>query len=343
MNEFQQRNDEHMNKLYKQIQVLKNKLDDDPTSIDILSQLAEKYNLLGQYKNAIKICNQILKNDMKHKIAYNNLFYAYDLLDDFDNVMKVLKNYLEHFDLVKEPELIKFSYTEWAKNYYKLRRNEPRFVVSKMPLNRSSGVIDLNFSTSFHFSRIGWSVRSSEALKLILEYFPQDVNILNALGNSYISAGQFLEAKESLNKAIIINENLMTHFLLGRLYKKTGRFKDAEIEYNFILQNQDIVNLSIANYYQIQMNIKDKLRELALFISANTELGFIYNETCEYEQAIAHFSRVIEYSRNIHPLPFQKNPSLNRFYFYLGIVYLALRSKKLASRAFMKAIKYEEN
>ena len=307
----------------------------------MLSQLAEKYNLTGQYKKAIESCDKILKDGIKYKPAYNNLFYAYDLLEDFDNVLKVLKNYLESFHLVKEPELQIHSFSLWAERYFKEKREILPLYALSLPFSRPLEVIDINFSTSFHFSRIGWSERSIEALKLILEFYPQDVDILNALSYSHTSKGQYSEAKESLDKAFsITKKNFMTHLLLGNLYRKTSKYKEAEVEYNRLIQHQNSNKFSVYGLYQIQTNItKDNAKDVMNLISAFTGLGLLYIETGEYEQAIEQFSKVLIFYRGGQLFLIFKDPFLTTIYYNIGIAYHALDFNKLALKNFKKALR----
>ena len=62
--------------LFERIQELKRKINEDPNSIVIFNQLAEEYNLTCQYNQAIKCYDKIIKEEIKSKPAYNNLFYA---------------------------------------------------------------------------------------------------------------------------------------------------------------------------------------------------------------------------------------------------------------------------
>ncbi|NVM20139.1 MAG: hypothetical protein HWN80_20755, partial [Candidatus Lokiarchaeota archaeon] len=167
------------------------------------------------------------------------------------------------FHLVKNPELQEYSYSLWAERYYKLRIQDLPLYAVPMPFKKPSEVIDINFSTSFHFSRIGWSERSSEALKLILEFYPQDIEILNALGYSYVLREQYLEAKESLDKVLsIAKENFMTNILLGGLYRRTGKYKESSAVFNRLIQNLNN-NFPLDNSYNIQLYVnKDNAKDV---------------------------------------------------------------------------------
>lgn len=325
----------------QRINEIKEKLKRDPDSIILLSQLAEGYNLTGQYKKAIETCVIVLKDGKKFKPAYDNLFYAYDLLEDFDNALDILKIYLESFPLVRYPELQIHSYSLWASCYFKENREVLPIYACNLPFNKPSEVIDINFSTCFHFSKIGWSERSNEALSLILEYYPQDVNILNALGYSYTLKGQYSKAKDSLDKAlsIISKTNFDSHLLLGNVYKKMGKYKESEEEYNHLIQNRNSINFTGANFYQIQANItEENAKDVTDLISAFTGLGFLYNETGEYEQAIEQFLKVRTFFKSAQLFSLFENPYMTNIYYGLGIAYHALDYNKLALKVFKKAL-----
>lgn len=324
----------------QRINEIKSKLKVDPDSIVLLSQLAEAYNLTGKYKKAIESSSKILKDGKRYKPAYNNLFYAYDMLEDFDNALEVLKNYLESFLLVKRPELQKYSYSLWASHFFKENREVPPFYTSSLPFSKPSVVIDINFSTCFHFSKIGWSERSNEALSLILEYYPQDINMLNALGYNYFFEGQFSKAKESLDKALSISKtNFKTHLFLGGVYKKMGKYKESEEEYNYLIQKFNPINFTLTDFFRIQTHVSEEnAKDVVNLISAHIGLGFLYNEMGEYEQAIEQFLKVRTFFKSTQLISLGQNPFLTEVYHGLGIAYRALGNDKLALKVFKKAV-----
>lgn len=295
-----------------------------PDSIKFLSRLAELYNKTHEYKLAIEVSNKILKIGENIKLANNNLFYAYDMLEEYDNALLILKNYLKNFTIVKKPELQHFAYSKWAIEYYKHNKIISRFILRIMPFNSPSEVIDINFSTSFHFSKIGWSERNTEAFKLILENQPQNVDILNALGHSYILNGKYSEAKESLDKALLVTkENFRTNLLLGSLYRKTGNYKEAE---DILLK---LVRLKI-ECVQDSVNI----------IGALKELGLLYFENGEYEPAIEQFSNVLKFF-NLRQEVYFEIPSLVEVYHNQGKAFQGLGYKRKAVKSFERALEID--
>jgi len=306
----------------------------------LLSQLAEKYNLTGQYKRAIEICDKILEDRKKFKPAYNNLFYAYDMLEDFDNGLEVLQIYLKSFHLVEDPELHAYSYSLWAELYYKNKIEDWPIYVNSLPFKKPSDVIDINFSTSFTISRIGWSERSSEVYRLILDFYPQNIEFLNALSSSYISKGKYKEAQESLDNVLsITKENFMAQVLLGDLYRKTGKYNESEVVYNKIIQNLSSVNFQLGSKDQIPLFVKkEHRRDKMNLIETYTGLGLLFNETGEYERALEQFSKLLDYYKRVKSF-FTTHPALPFIYYNLGIAYQALDYKKLALKVFKKALK----
>ena len=87
--------------LNKIIDDYKKKLSTNPNSIELLARLAEVYNLKGQYKKSIELCEKVLKINPKYKPALNNLFFAFDRCEDYQQALKILKSYTENFSFKK--------------------------------------------------------------------------------------------------------------------------------------------------------------------------------------------------------------------------------------------------
>lgn len=327
-----------MAKLYEQIRELKDRIKENPNSIDLFNQLAKLYNITGQYKKAIDVSNKILKGGVRNKTAFNNLFYAYDTLEEFENVLKVLKNYIASFKLVKKPDFLKFSYSPYAARYFKEKRKiELLVIMNKLPFTLFSEVIENNFNTSFRFSRIGWSERKNEVLNLILEYYPEDIDVINALSYSYLTNEQYTEAKEWLDRALTIDKmNLSTRLLLGHYYRRTSKYKESENEYRYLIS----ASFSMDSSRKLQFDKSgENEMDVIILISALLGLGILYNEIGEHRQAIASLSKVLNFLKQIHSFPSGKNASLSLIYHNLGIAYQGIDSNKMALKAYKKALK----
>lgn len=340
MNQYRRKPRDSMTLVYERIQELKDELKGNPNSIDLLNQLVKIYNITGQHKKAIEAGNKIIESGGKNQDTFNNLFYAYDMLEDFDNVLKVLKKYLSSFRLSKKPELLKFSYSPYAKRYFKERKKiELLADANKLPFNLFSEAIEYNFNTSFRFSKIGWSERSCEALSLILEHYPEDIDIINALIKNYLSREQNTKAKEWLDRALSINKrNLMSRLLLGDYYRKTGKNKESENEYKYLIS----ASFSLDEFNRIQVPDTGGVElDTIILITVLVRVGILYNETGEYRHAITHLSKILDYSKRIRTLSSGKDPSLTPIYHNLGIAYQGLGSNKLALKAFKTALKHD--
>ncbi|MFX1500397.1 MAG: tetratricopeptide repeat protein [Promethearchaeota archaeon] len=311
----------------------------NPHSIEVLTQLAEAYNLTSQYKKAVSICKEILKLEQDYRPALNNLFFAYDRLEDFNQVLKIFDSYLRKFKLEKKKELQDLSFSLLLKNYFKDNKTEP-FLEIYLPPHYPSNVIDINFSTAFHFSKIGWSLQSSDILRNSLEKYPQDIDLWNSLGFSFYLEGKFDEAKIAFDKALEIDDkNDMTHYLLGSFYLRNNELEKAKMEFRIVIANFPISwNRGIT---LIEESTQNKMPN----IQALNSLGETYIKCGEYEEAITTLSKALALTNLLFPLSsnlFKKSSKsyfLSYIYKNLGIAYYSLDDIKKALKMFKKSLK----
>lgn len=327
-------------KTQEQINEIKQKLEEEPYSIRLLCQLTEWYNIKDQYQKALGYCDKILKLDDNNKLAYNNIFYAYDMLEDFDNALKVLNIYLTKFPLVKEPRFEGHSHSILTERYYKKKISNFPYYTIYLPFKKPSQVIDNNFSTAFSFSKIGWSERAFEVLNLILEHYPQDIYTMNGLAYNYIKKERYKEAKEAIDKALSINnEDFNSLLISGGLYRRTGKYKESKAIYNRLIQNSNSVDLPLNSSFDIKVYVnKENLKDVLNLYGAYHGLGLLCNETGEYEQAIELFTKVLNFRKRLSGFLTPKNSTLTPLYHKLGIAYHALDYNKLALKAFKKGL-----
>ncbi len=317
------------------------KLKVNPNSIELLIQLAEAYNLTGQYKKAVLLCKEILKLKRDYKPALNNLFFAYDRLESFDQALKIFKRYLEEFNLEKKEELQRLSFSIYLKNYFKDNKDEP-FLEIHLPPHYPSKVIDINFSTSFHFSKIGWSSHNSDILRITLEKYPQDIELWNSLGFSYFSMEKYDDAKNAFDKALEIDDkNIMTHYLLGSFYLKNKEPEKAKIEFISV-----IIHLPVSWNRGISL-IEESSQNLTLNIQALNKLGEAYIKCGEYEEAIKDLLKALTLTKLSFPsittlfVRSSKSFVLSYIYKNLGIAYYSLDDIKKALKMFKRALKHD--
>lgn len=328
-------------KLNNLIESVIKKLKSNPNSIDLLTQLAEAYNLIDQYKKAMTICKKVLDLNQNNRTALNNLFYAYDRLEDFDQAINILKSYLEVFPVNKNKKYQFLSYSLTFKNYFKENQDKP-FLSIYLPSNYPSKVIDINFSMAFHFSKIGWSLRSIDVLKILIKRQPQDIDFWNALGYNYLSLDKYDDAKNALEKALTIDEkNEISHLFLGRYFLKNKKYEKAENEFTFVIQQEIIYQLPISlNFPLISEDaLNENFQRLGLHISAWSGLGEIYINIGEYKKALDACNRTIALYEGSFPL--SKRTNLAPVYKNLGITFYALDDNKKALKAFKKALQYD--
>ncbi|MBY8983602.1 MAG: tetratricopeptide repeat protein [Candidatus Lokiarchaeota archaeon] len=331
-------------KLDKLIEDCNEKLKINPNSIDFLSQLMEAYNLIGQHKKAINIGKEILDLNQSYRPALNNIFYAYDRLENFDQALIILKKYIETFPLYKNKKMEQLSFSLILYNHFKENKSEPMLEIY-LPPNYPSEIIDLNFGSSFHCSKIGWSLRSSEVLKIVLDKYPHDIDLWNALGYSYLSIEKYEDAKNAFDKAIEIDdENQRTRYLLGSLHLKEGNYKKAENELVSIL-NQSSIKWEKDFPLLSTESPDDNYQNLSLIPGVLTNLGQVYNKIGEYEKAIEKSNKALALTKSLYPSVANifrgssRSSILAPNYENLGVAYYALDNIKMAIKAFKKALR----
>ncbi|KKN10294.1 hypothetical protein LCGC14_1038100 [marine sediment metagenome] len=339
-------------KIHRLIDSIIEALKTKPNSIALWAQLAESYNLTGQYKNAINTCKKILVLNQNYKPVFNNLFFAYDRLESFEEVIRTLKSYIDVFPLKKNNDYQKISYSLICHNYFRNNKEEPHLELY-VPPNYPSEIIDINFNAGFHFSKIGWSLRSIELLKYILEKYPQDIDIWNVLGYSFLSFEKYNDAQNALNKALEIDkENERTHILLGYLNLKIKEYRKAEDEFTLIIQKYKVnqIPYPLNKQFISVGSSNNDAQGVGLSFIATCELGTVYNEMGEYEKALDICDTALKLYKfddsslgNLSNMfsGHKENPVLTSIYKNLGVAYYSLDNYKMALKSFKKALKFD--
>ncbi|MBY9014033.1 MAG: tetratricopeptide repeat protein, partial [Candidatus Lokiarchaeota archaeon] len=126
--------------------------------------------------------------------------------------------------------------------------------------------------------------------------------------------------------------------LLGSYYREIGEYRQAEEIFFRLIRNQSYIKFLSGDFSHFLL-IGDDAKDFRNLFALLTELGLVYFEGGEYENAIEQFLKVIKFYRNI-PSSF-KIRSMAGVYLRLGEAYQALGFKRKAFKAFDEALKLD--
>ena len=116
-------------------------------------ELAEVYNITKNYLKAIEICEEVNAIRPDEKIAFNNLFFAHDRLENYEIALELLRKYIKIYSFHKIEDLEYLIYTNLLKMYFINNKREIAVEVC-IPDEYPSIIFDINFSIAFQFSKI---------------------------------------------------------------------------------------------------------------------------------------------------------------------------------------------
>ena len=316
---------------------------ENPHSIETLLELAEAYNITKNYPKAIIACEEVNEIRPNEKIAFNNLFYAHDRLENYEIALELLKKYIKIYSFRKIEDLEYLIYTDLLKMYFISNKREIAVELC-IPNEYTSIIFDINFSIAFQFSKLGWSKYAIEILEVILKNYPGDFVTLFGLGIKYFEIENYEKARIDFEEAYFLNkENLIIRFYLGETYLKLDLLQEAEKEFIYIIDNEfDSEHREldqIKHFFPIQKINQAQTR--AYHQSAFTELGEIYIKNGEYLEAIENCSEALRLAKE--KVLKRDKDSIKKNYMHLGIAYYALNSDDRAIKAFKKVLKIDKN
>ncbi|MGB2925256.1 MAG: tetratricopeptide repeat protein, partial [Limnothrix sp.] len=147
------------------------------------------------------------------------------------------------------------------------------------------------------------------AYEKAIELQPENVEILNALGNLYQKIENWDKATECFHQAILVSpNNAGLYFNLGNTFLFQKNYAEAEVAYReaIALQPKDAGFLNNLGYSLQQQSKYDEalqiFQHLLSFapndVNAHNHLGNIYQEQEEYSQAIQSFQKSLSLDPN---------------------------------------------
>lgn len=168
-----------------------------------------------------------------------------------------------------------------------------------------------------------------------------DAHLLLEKSLEALQTNDMLSAQESLKKALLFApEEPSLHNNLATLYKKSGRFEEAEQHYQKAIELDPLypeAHHNLANLYAHLKRFDEALRHYthALhkapdYMLAHYHLGLLFLAYQKKEEAQIQFKNVIAL-----------NPEFKQAHFYLGILALDFNEKAAAKNAFEQVLNYD--
>lgn len=245
----------------KELEKLKENYKKAPYNIEIASKLAQYYADRGIVDEGIKIyksLSAIYPDDYAILLAYGNLCYGNNSIDDALNIFKKLSTLkpgrVEGWNNLGIVQLLLKDYESAKKSFSVVLELEPE----------NHGAL-LNMGNYYDY--IGNSKRAIDMFKRAVVFRPDFIDGWFNLGNVYLKTEEPEKAVEAFLKALKYNPKFYSAFKnIGFAYETMGDYKKAE-EYYFKaleLNNEDASLLvNIATVYRRQLEY-DKAKDFYL-------------------------------------------------------------------------------
>ena len=192
--------------------------------------IANLYNVLGQYSQAVEYAQKGLLLAPDNDAAYNNLAVAYAGLGKVD---EAIANYQKAISLNPYNYEAKINL---ANNYISLGKNSEALQL----LNEVQGQVGYSTSLFITKATIYMNMKDfQEAIKcyenvLVLGNLSGTAlsNVYKDRGGAYALLGDYQRAESDIKKALAISDNPYAHQVLSFIYAKQKKYSDALSEIN---------------------------------------------------------------------------------------------------------------
>lgn len=137
--------------------------------------------------------------------------------------------------------------------------------------------------------------KAIQTYKTAKSYHGDRDDLNTALGNLYFSENRFDEAVTQYKEAVSINPSANNHFSLGQGYLKTGKFNQAEREFNTVVRMEPESpngNYGLGQTYSEQGYYEDAIEQFEAaiklqkdFYDAYAEMGYAYADLRQMDKA----------------------------------------------------------
>jgi serine/threonine protein kinase/lipopolysaccharide biosynthesis regulator YciM len=244
---------------------------------DLLYELAQIYEIKGQYSKAINIIINLISDeeDFATKISYKE--YLIELMiknKDYENALNLI------FELISINSSNPLYYEKAANIYYLTGKLEEAIKNLETALSLDPTNISYYKFLAKIYLEINDINKLVSILKNLIDFNPNDVEAYILLSKVYLNLKNYFKAYENIIAA---------------------RSKAFSLNIEFPLQAYDILIKILQNLYKNEELI-NKLKELILEIKSEKEIAYIY-----YQLALTYW---IYYSDNLKALEYSNNAYL---------------------------------
>ncbi|MCK5423431.1 MAG: tetratricopeptide repeat protein, partial [Deltaproteobacteria bacterium] len=182
-------------------------------NLEAFNNLANTFELKGEYDRAIRIFNKILGRNPNHVQSHNNLGIIYQQTGQFELAK-------EHFSkaLLLDPNDLEAhnNLGIWYKNKGMYDKAIEEF---KQVLILKPDFPEVHCNLGAVYNNKGWYEHAINEFKEALRLKPHFTDAMNNLGNAYRGLGWYDQAIDMFKKTLAINPHLaITHFNLAIIY-----------------------------------------------------------------------------------------------------------------------------
>ena len=282
---------------YKQaIEMLYKALAIEPTNVEILAELAETYNLLGNTEKALVYIEKVLDKDSNQLSALRLRRNIYEAENNFEPALELASKI---FELTNSTEDLcyKIQILSQIGKYDEILNIEPNELNDKILYQLANA----------HFVNNNLD-KALNLLKKAEEINPQNTEVLLLLGKIYYRNNQQESAVDIFTKLESIAKTAETASYIGQIFLDNGQFDKAVDKFRYAVKNNP-KNASYAFNLAQAYFLSGVYQEAIKYF--NTALS-IEPENIEYHYSLAYLyfkKEDFDKSRNILKTIFQLNSS----------------------------------
>lgn len=294
-------------------------------AVSLYNQSVKAYDG-GDINKSLTFAKQALATDLESKQYYVHLANLYGLLKDYKSGVLVMSSATSYFtdDAKLFDQLAVFQYYVRA------------YTSAKTAIDKAVELNDKTASIHYHRAKIYYTLKDSnqavESMKKAVALSPKNALYFHEFAIIQSQANNIEAAVENEKKAVNLQQkNVEYHISLGLLYLKQ---RDEKLRNQSLRpdvkarQLKDLLNLAWDAFQKV--NVIDPDNAEAYYYKARTYYINGKSRPKSYESAIEATKKAVA-----------RDPDNGKYYYQLGVCYMAVNNKAAAVTAFQKAVDLE--